>query len=455
MATLAPSLIVVTGPSLGRVVALGEGISIGRDSSNHLVINDLALSRHHCRLDVGPHQTLLTDIDSLNGTLVNDVPIRSHALAEGDQIRIGDSILLFVAGQPAPAPASQPGSTAIAALFVDAGTAPQMQFTSDRTIVHDLIGESEPMRDIYRRIGRAAPTDSTVLIQGESGTGKELVARAIHANSERARGPFVAINCAALPEGLMESELFGHEKGAFTGAIGQKRGRIELGDGGTIFFDEIGELPLPLQAKLLRVLQERTIERVGGARSVPVNIRVVAATNRDLSLAAKDGSFRQDLFYRLNVVNLEVPPLRERQDDLPLLITYFVRKHAARSRRKVRGVTREARARLIAYGWPGNVRELENAIERALVLGSGEWVEAEDLPEYLLEGPPTSKREDDGYHVAVSDAKRRVIRDALQRAGGNVAKAARQLGLQPTYLHRLIRNLGVRDDQDESGSVGE
>ena len=454
MATSAPSLIVVAGPSLGRVVALDEEISIGRDSSNHLAINDVALSRHHCRLEVGPHQTLLTDLDSRNGTVVNGVPIRSHALAEGDQIRIGDSVLLFVAGNVPPPATPVGGSTAVAPLIVEDRPVAQMQFTSDRTIEHDLIGESEPMRETYRRIGRAAPTDSTVLIQGESGTGKELVARAIHANSARARAPFVAINCAALPEGLMESELFGHEKGAFTGAISLKRGRIELADTGTVFFDEIGELPPALQAKLLRVLQERTIDRVGGTRAVPVHIRVVAATNRNLDAAIKAGTFRQDLFFRLNVVNLAIPPLRERHGDLPLLITYFVRKHAAQCRRKVRGVTREARARLIAYDWPGNVRELENAIERALVLGSGEWVEAEDLPEYLFEGPATSEPGGEGYHVIVSDAKRRVIRDALQRAGGNVARAARQLGLQPTYLHRLIRNLGVRDGQD-SGSVGD
>jgi transcriptional regulator with PAS, ATPase and Fis domain len=452
MATSAPSLIVVTGPSLGRVVALDEAISIGRDASNQLAINDVALSRHHCQLACGPQQTLLTDLDSRNGTLVNGVPIRSHPLVDGDQIRIGDSVLLFVAGNVLPPVTPVGGSTAAAPLIVDDRPLAQMQFTSDRTIEHDLIGESEPMREIYRRIGRAAPTDSTVLIQGESGTGKELVARAIHANSERARGPFVAINCAALPEGLMESELFGHEKGAFTGAIGQKRGRIELADTGTVFFDEVGELPPALQAKLLRVLQERTIDRVGGTRAVPVNIRVVAATNRNLEAAIKAGTFRQDLFYRLNVVNLAIPPLRERHGDLPLLLTYFVRKHAAHARRKVRGVTREARTRLITYDWPGNVRELENAIERALVLGTGEWIREEDLAEYLLETPQAAGA--NGYHAEVNVAKRRTIEEALGQSSGNVAKAARLLRLQPTYLHRLIRNLGIRERQD-SGSVGE
>ncbi len=324
---------------------------------------------------------------------------------------------------------------------VDPGS---MRFTTELTIEHDLVGESRPMQEVYRRIARAAPTESTVLIQGESGTGKELVARAIHANSTRARGPFVAINCAAVPEGLMESELFGHERGAFTGAVNQTRGRIELANAGTVFLDEIGELPQALQAKLLRVLQERQVERVGGARPIPIDIRVVAATNRDLDAAVKAGTFRSDLFYRLNVISITVPPLRDRLDDAALLITYFVRKHALRCKRRVRGVTKEARARLIGYEWPGNVRELENAIERALVLGSGDWIGLEDLPEHVLEVTPKADAAE-GYHVGVNEAKRRLIREAVDRAGGNYAKAARLLGLQPTYLHRLVRNLGLRN----------
>jgi two-component system, NtrC family, response regulator HydG len=232
----------------------------------------------------------------------------------------------------------------------------------------------------------------------------------------------VAINYAAVPEGLMESELFGHERGAFTGAVSQTRGRIELAHTGTAFLDEIGELPPPLQAKLLRVLQERQLERVGGTRPIPIDIRVVAATNRDLDAAVKAGMFRPDLFYRLNVVPITVPPLRERLDDVPLLITYFVRKHARRCKRKIRGVTKEARARLTGYEWPGNVREMENAIERAIVLGSGDWIALDDLPEHVLEAAP-----------------------AAEPAEGNHAQAARALGLQPTYLHRLVRSLGLRE----------
>ena len=226
------------------------------------------------------------------------------------------------------------------------------------------------MRSLYRQIGRVAPSDSTVLITGESGTGKELVARAIHSNSPRAERPFVAINCAAITETLLESELFGHERGAFTGAIAQKKGRLETADGGTVLLDEIGELSPALQAKLLRVLQEREFERVGGTRSIAVDFRLVAATNRDLEQAIAAGTFRRDLYYRLNVVSLAVPPLRERPEDIPLLANHFARRHAANMKRRVTGVSPEALACLMAYDWPGNVRELENAIERAVVLGS-------------------------------------------------------------------------------------
>jgi transcriptional regulator with PAS, ATPase and Fis domain len=283
-----------------------------------------------------------------------------------------------------------------------------------------------------------------VLIQGESGTGKELIARAIHANSARASAPFVAINCAAIPDGLIESELFGHERGAFTGALAQKRGRIEIASGGTVFFDEIGELSVSLQAKLLRVLQERQVDRVGGTKPIPVDIRVLAATNLDLARAVKDGAFRSDLFYRLNVITITVPPLRERSGDVSLLIWYFLRKHAGNCKRKLRGLTPQARRVLTHYDWPGNVRELENAIERAVVMSTSDWIDINDLPEHVLEATP---RQDDGddYHARVNHAKREAIRKALDLSGGNIAQAARQLKLQPTYLHRLIKNLGLRD----------
>ena len=220
-----------------------------------------------------------------------------------------------------------------------------------------------------------------MLIGGESGTGKELVARAIHRNSPRANKPFVAINCAAIPEGLLESELFGHEKGAFTGASAQKKGRLEMADGGVVFLDEIGELAPALQVKLLRVLQEREFERVGGSRPISVDIRLIAATNKDLEAAVKARTFREDLYYRLNVVSLECPPLRDRREDIPVLAEYFVAKFAAKCKVKAKRISPEAMAGLVNYDWPGNVRELENAIERALVLGVSEMIEPEDLPE--------------------------------------------------------------------------
>ena len=324
---------------------------------------------------------------------------------------------------------------------LDALRAENTRLRAEATIQHNLVGESPAMQRVYRFIGRVSPTDATVLLRGESGTGKELVANAVHLNSARARGPFVAINCAALPEGLLESELFGHERGAFTGAVSQQRGRLELAHGGTVFLDEIGELAPALQAKLLRVLQEQVVDRLGARRGIRIDVRVIAATNRDLEAALKSGAFREDLYYRLNVVSLSMPALRDRRDDLPLLASYFVRQHAARCKRQVKGISPEARKLLMGYDWPGNVRELSNAIERAVVLGSQDVILTEDLPEHLLEAAQPA--DDRGFHGLVADRKRDIIRQALDKAGGNVAQAARDLGLQATYLHRLIRNLAV------------
>jgi Nif-specific regulatory protein len=311
-------------------------------------------------------------------------------------------------------------------------------------IEHNMVGESAPMRTVYRFVSRVASSDSTVLITGESGTGKELVARAIHRNSPRVQKPFVAINCAALTETLLESELFGHEKGAFTGALQQKKGKLEVADGGTVFLDEMGELAPSLQAKLLRVLQEREFERVGGTRSVRIDVRVIAATNRDLTESVKSGTFRQDLYYRLNVVSIEMPPLRQRRDDIPLLGSYFAARAGERSKRHVLGVSPEARACLVNYDWPGNVRELENAIERAVVLGSSDFILPEDLPEAVLETVQPAGATIAQYHEAVSEAKKQVILRAVEQAGGNYTEAAKRLGVHPNYLHRLIRNMNLK-----------
>jgi transcriptional regulator with GAF, ATPase, and Fis domain len=316
-----------------------------------------------------------------------------------------------------------------------------VEITQDRS----LVGDGARMKEVYQFLKRVAPSDGTVLIEGESGTGKELAARAIHRNSPRAGKPFVAINCAAIPESLLESDLFGHERGAFTGAASQKKGRFEVADGGIVFLDEIGELAPTLQVKLLRVLQEREFERVGGTRPIKLDIRLVAATNSDLEQAVRNGRFRQDLYYRLAVLRITLPTLRERREDIPLLVRHFVQKHAKRCKVKPRPVSPEALACLVNYDWPGNVRELENAIERALVLGSSEIVLPEDLPESLLERTPPPEMTEAKYHSALKELKKQLIRDAVEQTQGSYADAARILGVHPNYLHRLIRNLELKE----------
>ncbi|PYS46612.1 MAG: hypothetical protein DMF68_18645 [Acidobacteria bacterium] len=265
-------------------------------------------------------------------------------------------------------------------------------------------------------------------------------------NSPRKSKAFVAVNCAALTETLLESELFGHEKGAFTGALVQKKGRLEIADGGTLFLDEIGEMSQLLQAKLLRVLQEREYERVGGTRTLKVDIRLITATNRDLEEAIRQGTFRRDLYYRLNVVSISMPALRERREDIPLLASYFVQKYSDRCNRRVTGISTEARARLTNYDWPGNVRELENAIERAIVLGTTEMILLEDLPEAALETAAPASGGVAKYHETVTEAKKQLILKAVEQAGGNYTEAAKLLGVHPNYLHRLIRNMNLRPE---------
>jgi two-component system, NtrC family, response regulator HydG len=314
-----------------------------------------------------------------------------------------------------------------------------------------MVGDGKAMRQLAGRIDKVAQGESTVLIRGESGTGKEVVSRAIHAASPRADKPFVAINCAAIPDALLESELFGHEKGSFTGAVAMKKGKLEVAEDGTVLLDEIGELVPTMQAKLLRVLQQREFERVGGTRPIPLHARVLAATNKDLEAAIKSGEFRQDLFYRLNVVSVAVPPLRKHREDIPLLAIYFATQYAQKCNRPFKGITSEARALLMNYDWPGNVRELENAIEHAIVLGASDELRPEDLPEALLERQ-SDKPAGTKYHAAISDLKKRLIRDALAEANGNYTDAAKILGVHPNYLHRLIRNLEMKAELREQES---
>jgi transcriptional regulator with GAF, ATPase, and Fis domain len=313
-----------------------------------------------------------------------------------------------------------------------------------------LVGDGAQMREVFQFIAKVAPSESTVLITGESGTGKELAARALHRNSPRSGKSFMAINCAAIPETLLESDLFGHERGAFTGAVSQKKGRLEIADGGVVFLDEIGELAPSLQVKLLRVLQEREFERLGGMRPIKVDIRLIAATNRDLNAAVRNGEFRQDLYYRLAVVQLTMPPLRDRKEDIAVLTRHFVERYARRCKVKPKPLSREAMAALSHYDWPGNVRELENAIERALVMGSSDTILLEDLPDSLAEQEPASEIDEGKYHADVKELKKQLILNAVVQARGNYVEAAKTLGVHPNYLHRLIRNLGLKDALNEA-----
>jgi transcriptional regulator with GAF, ATPase, and Fis domain len=324
-----------------------------------------------------------------------------------------------------------------------------LRLTSEVRQEQSLVGEGAKMKEVFQFLARVAPADSTVLIEGESGTGKELAARALHRNGARHSKPFVAINCAAIPETLLESDLFGHERGSFTGAATQKKGRLEVADGGVVFLDEIGEMSPALQVKLLRVLQEREFERVGGTHSIKIDVRIIAATNRDLQEAVRTSQFRQDLYYRLAVVQLTMPSLRDRKEDIPMLARHFVQKYAHRCKVKAKPISREAMAALVHYEWPGNVRELENAIERALVLGAPDMVMLEDLPESLLEQPRSAEVDEGKYHASVKDLKRQLIVDAVKQARGNYTDAAAILGVHANYLHRLIRNLKLKDELNE------
>jgi Nif-specific regulatory protein len=615
-----PRLAAISGKLKGAIFAINEEtLVIGRETAANLCIASASVSRRHCKIEKQDQGFVITDLDSLNGTFINDLPIRTRLLDHGDRLRIGDSQFLFLTHEGEATSKSSDvrldeariisGSTVqirfddalytmardlsalmkvsttinsirglddllhrllellfeavpaqrgailltnegsfetslvfgldrargkdqavnvsrtivqqvlrdgvallnnegskesskatesfistrahsvmcvplimidrtLGVLYLDT-TLPRDRFSRDHlqlvaaiagiaavaienarhfewlatenerlladvNIEHNMIGEGAAMQRVYHFISKVAPTGATVLISGESGTGKELAARAIHRNSKRAQKTFIAVNCAALNESLLESELFGHEKGSFTGAIAQKKGRLEIADGGTVFLDEIGELTPTLQVKLLRVLQEREFERVGGTITIKVDLRLIAATNKNLEEAIEAGQFRQDLYYRLNVVSLEMPALRDRRDDIMLLANYFADKSASRCNKKLKGFSPEARECLAAYDWPGNVRELENTIERAVVLGTTDLILAEDLPEALLEtevsvATPTT------YHQAVAEKKKEIILNAIDRAGGNFADAAKLLGVHPNYLQRLARNLNLKD----------
>jgi DNA-binding NtrC family response regulator len=306
-----------------------------------------------------------------------------------------------------------------------------------------VVGQSPQMNRALDVARKAAASRSTILLLGESGTGKEIFARAIHSWSDRRNQPFVAINCVGLSKALLESELFGHEKGAFTGALQVKKGKMELAHGGSVFLDEVGDISTELQTKLLRFLQEREFERVGGTKPISVDVRIIAATNRDLNGAVRDGQFREDLYYRLNVIPLTLPPLRERKEDIPGLANYFLGRFASETKKNFARITEEALKKLAAYDWPGNVRELANVIESAVVLGQGPELMPHDLPPKIVSAMPNGRIDRFSYHGAVDDYRRELIAKTLAQTEGNRAAAAKILGLQRPYLSRLIKTLRV------------
>jgi len=313
----------------------------------------------------------------------------------------------------------------------------------------DLIGRSPAMRNIFSQITRIAKTKSTVLITGESGTGKELVARAIHINSPRANAPFVAINCAALPENLLESELFGHVKGAFTGAVESHPGKFERADGGTLFLDEVSSMSPALQAKLLRVLETQEFERVGGTNTIKVDVRIIAATNKNLEELIREGKFREDLYFRLNVVPIKIPPLRERREDIPLLVRHFVEKFCKEMGKKIKSISKAAMEALVEYDWPGNVRELQNIIERAVVLSEGDTITVNDLP--FRPEIPTVQIGDLPYKEAkerlISRFERDYFEKLLKETGGNISQAARRAGMDRKNFYDKIKRLGLKVEE--------
>jgi DNA-binding NtrC family response regulator len=352
----------------------------------------------------------------------------------------------------------------------------EMDVVPDSVSADAIVGKSQPMQEIYKAIGRVAPTDATILIRGDSGTGKELVARALYQHSLRAEKPFMVINCVAIPETLLESELFGYEKGAFTGAVSRHIGKIEQAVGGTIFLDEIGDMSLAVQAKILRLLQEKRIERLGGKEFIPVDVRIITATNRNLESACEEGRFREDLYYRLKVVTIELPPLRKRKGDIGLLCDYFLSRFSRDMGIDNPGIAGEARSVLESYGWPGNVRELANVVQKALIFSRGVPIRMEDISQAVSSGADRSAadREDsdevlrhwvrealsgggrpDLFFSLVDRLTNILVREALSLTGGNRTRAARLLGISRPTLHAKMEKCGLGRGSDEEGSSGD
>ena len=431
-------LVVTGGPDRGRELVIDrERVTIGRSVICDLVLADGSVSGTHCEVVAMEPGFLLRDLDSTNGTRVGELRIREVWLREGTELEVGQTRVRF-----------EPLNAEVEIAF-----SPANRF-------FDLVGNSVRMREIFAVLEKVAATDLTVLIRGETGTGKELAARAMHQGSARVNQPLVVQDCSAIPKDLVESTLFGHERGAFTGARDRHRGSFEQADGGTIFLDEIGELEPMLQPKLLRVLENREIKRVGGDKVIPVNVRVVAATNRDLRQMVNEGTFREDLYYRLSVVQVELPALRERPEDIPLLVSDFLAEHARRHLSEdAEGfrVTKDAMERLMGYPWPGNIRELKNTVDRAASLAEDRELTIRDLlpasqktpPRALPGGTAESFVDDD---VPFKEAKQRVLdtfeaaylKALLDKHGNNITRSAQAAGLTRYHLRELAKRYGIR-----------
>ena len=434
---LSVDLVVVEGPSRGLRVTIRDGAAkVGTAAGSDLRLEDSSVSRVHCELQVRAETVTVRDLGSTNGTFVDDVRIRDADVPPGALIRVGGS-----------------------AFRIEAGDAPSFVALSARSEFGELLGDSIEMRGVYALLERASPTDTTLLISGETGTGKDVVARSVHHTSNRAEGPFIPVDCGAIPENLIESELFGHVRGAFTGAIGNRKGAFEEASGGTLFLDEIGEMPLAMQPKLLRALESRTIRRVGETRAIPVDVRVIAATNRDLARAVNEGTFREDLYYRLAVVEVTLPPLRARRDDIPMLAQRFfsrLRKDADKGAE----LPPEVLAQLRERPWPGNVRELRNYVERLVTLG--QWQprtagESGRLPTAAPSVLPAGIESIVPLHLPLKDARLAwteefesvYVRSMLKRTGGNLTHAAELAGVSRRFLQRLIARLELQVDIED------
>ncbi len=417
-----------------------ETLRIGSADECDLVLRDPSVSRRHCRVFLEAGRFVVRDEGSKNGTFVDDVPIREAFLLPGARLRLGSVVLRFETREQ------------------DEELAP-----SARARFGELVGTSAPMREAFAVLERVASMDSTVIVLGETGTGKELAARALHDRSPRREQPFVVVDCGAISRHLVESELFGHERGAFTGALEQKRGAFELAEGGTIFLDEIGDLPLEMQVKLLRVLERHEIKRVGGDDYFPVDVRVIAATHRDLAQLARSGAFREDLLFRLEVVSVRLPPLRDRKEDIPLLVRHFLKdagfNKGPDGRRKVSHVSSPALQALTSWDWPGNVRELKHAVERAVGLGNGDTITLPDLPPRMVPSAMTETEASDEESglPTFKDAKRAwvdafaidYLQRLLERHHGKVSAAAAEADLHPKYLRQLLAQYRLGSYADE------